>query len=146
MVGHAFVIACVVIFPILGWWQWERSQEATGGLQNFGYALQWPAFAIILICVWVKAMRDEFGHDEKRNDGDNTGGRTEGKSPARRLSKKETRPVQGISLAARPAAVPGEPGAAWDEEDEEVAAYNRYLASLSAQRGELQARRERVSH
>lgn len=121
LAAHVFVILCVVVFPILGWWQWERSQTAAGGMQNFGYALQWPAFAIILVYVWVKSMRDEV---RPKTDDD----------PRRTLTKEETRPAQGISLATKKTlSSSSEPvGAEVENEDAEVAAYNRYLARLSA--------------
>lgn len=112
--AHVVVLLALVVFPILGWWQWERAQSGGGGPQNLGYALQWPAFAIILVCVWVKSMRDELGagHD--------------GNSTRRTYRREETRPAHGISLAGQ-----REPSLDADD-DPEVAAYNRYLAQLNA--------------
>lgn len=114
LTAHVVVVLAVVVFPLLGWWQWERAQSVGGGAQNLGYALQWPAFAIILVCVWVKSMRDEL-HPGRGGD-----------STRRPYSREETRPAQGLSLAS-----PGEP-ALDPEDDPELAAYNRYLAQLNA--------------
>ncbi len=115
LAAHTFVAVCVVVFPMLGWWQWKTAQSPTGGMQNFGYALQWPAFAILLVAVWVKSMRDEIrptrGGERRR----------------RALSKEETRPVRGVSLASK-----HRPAAFAEEEDEALAAYNRRLARLNA--------------
>lgn len=126
--AHLLVTVCVVVFPILGWWQWERAHTATGGMQNFGYALQWPAFAIILVCIWIKSMRDELRphrSDDRR----------------RTLSKQETRPVQGVSLASKHRPVSEQVA---DEEDAELAAYNRYLAGRAAQHEGRQSRERAV--
>lgn len=108
------MLLALVVFPILGWWQWERAQSVGGGAQNLGYALQWPAFAVILVCVWVKSMRDEVRPGR-------------GGDPTRRVySKEETKPAHGVSLASS-----SQPGFEADD-DPEVAAYNRYLAQLNA--------------
>lgn len=114
LTAHVVVLLCVVIFPILGWWQWERAQSIGGGPQNLGYALQWPAFAVILVCVWVKSMRDEL-HPGRGGD-----------STRRTYRREETRPAQGVSLASAGQQVLD------GEDDPEVAAYNRYLAQLNA--------------
>ena len=43
----------------LGWWQWTRFQSASGGFQNLGYALQWPAFAGFCVYAYRKFVRYE---------------------------------------------------------------------------------------
>jgi DNA-binding transcriptional regulator of glucitol operon len=43
----------------LGWWQWTRFQSASGTFQNFGYALQWPAFAGFCVYAYRKFVRYE---------------------------------------------------------------------------------------
>ena len=118
LAGHAFVVLAVAAFCLLGWWQWERAHEASGGMQNFGYALQWPAFAIMLLAVWVKSMRDELKPGSKEGD------------QRRALSRRETQPSSGISLASRQ-----HPASYADEDDEELAAYNRYLSQVNAAHG-----------
>lgn len=125
--AHIFVLVCVVVFSLLGWWQWQVAQSATGGAQNFGYALQWPAFAILLVYVWAKHARDEM-RPRAEGDGDTP---TPGTSTnrVRALTKEQTRPGAAgqLSLASK-----SEPAHAAAEDDPEVAAYNRYLAQLSA--------------
>ena len=80
-------------------------RHATHSAQNLGYALQWPAFAVFGIVVWFRVCRDAV------------------KGPP------EAKPVPA------PHAPAPEPAAAvvpvTDEEDPELAAYNRYLARLN---------------
>jgi hypothetical protein len=85
LLGHVLVIVLAVAFCRLGWWQWDRYQQTHGRLQNLGYALQWPLFAV-------------FGL-------------------ARRMP-----PAPPPSTAVVPYRR--------DPEDDKLAAYNRYLASL----------------
>ena len=59
MAGHLLVVLAVLICLRLGWWQWERTHEADGTAQNFGYALLWPAFAIAFIYMWVRFLQLE---------------------------------------------------------------------------------------
>ncbi len=107
---HASVALLVVLFCRLGWWQWDRAR-ATGGVQNLIYALQWPSFAIFGLVMWWKTIRDELNPRAAR---------------AREAAKAE--------VTARRQAV-----AAAEPEDDELAAYNRYLAWLN-QRDEQQLR------
>ena len=101
---HALAIGIAVVFVRLGLWQWHRA-VATGSAQNMGYALQWPAFALFVLAVWWRVARDAV--------------RPPAATPPR-TGKKARRPAPEPA-AARPVT---------DEEDPELAAYNRYLASL----------------
>ena len=100
---HALTVLVAVAFVRLGLWQWHRA-HLTGSPQNYGYALQWPAFALFVIAVWWRACRDAV-----RPPG--------GARPA----KPARRPAPELTPA-----VP-----VTDEEDPELAAYNRYLAELN---------------
>jgi hypothetical protein len=102
---HAGVVILVIAFLALGYWQLGRA--ANGNLLSFGYAVEWPAFAAFVIYVWVKEMRKALRSDA----------------------------VASTDTIARPAAPPrrARTGAAYDDSgDEELAAYNRYLAWLNA--------------
>jgi len=105
LVGHALVLVLLLVFGRLGLWQWHRA-VATGSPQNMGYALQWPLFGLFGLAVWVRACRDAV-----RPPADATP----------RTRKPSRRPA--------PAAAPAVP--VTDEEDPELAAYNRYLARLN---------------
>ena len=101
---HALTVLVAVVFFRLGLWQWHRA-VATRSPQNMGYALQWPVFALFAIGIWWRVARDAV-----RPPAD--------AEPRRR----KPRPIPEPAAAAAPVT---------DEEDPELAAYNRYLASLN---------------
>ena len=100
---HALTIVVAVVFVRLGWWQWHRA-VATGSAQNMGYALQWPVFALFAVGIWWRVSRDAV------------------RPPAGAKPRKPPR---------RPAPEPAPAVPVTDEEDPELAAYNRYLAELN---------------
>lgn len=97
-------IVVAVVFVRLGLWQWHQA-VATRSPQNMGYALQWPVFALFGVGIWWRVCRDAV---RPRPD------------PAPRQRKPDRRPA--------PEPAPAVP--VTDEEDPELAAYNRYLSSL----------------
>ena len=102
LLGHAVVLVLAVVFLRLGWWQWHRAVD-TRSAQSMGYALQWPLFAAFGVAVWVRICRDV------------------------------TRPPETVRPVKPPRRAPPEPVPTvpvTDEEDPELAAYNRYLAEL----------------
>jgi hypothetical protein len=52
---HVAVVALIVAFLWLGWWQLGRA--AGGNALSFGYAFEWPLFAIFVIFVWGREIR-----------------------------------------------------------------------------------------
>jgi DNA-binding transcriptional regulator of glucitol operon len=100
---HALTVVVAVVFFRLGLWQWHRA-VATNSPQNMGYALQWPVFALFAIGIWGRVVRDAV------------------RPPADAAPRKPTR---------RPAPEPAPAVPVTDEEDPELAAYNRYLAQLN---------------
>jgi DNA-binding transcriptional regulator of glucitol operon len=102
---HVLAVVLAITFVRLGLWQWHRAHE-TGSAQNMGYALQWPAFAAFGVFLWWRTVRDAVRPRDDR--------------PARPATARKARPVPA---PARPVT---------DEEDPEMAAYNRYLAALNA--------------
>jgi DNA-binding transcriptional regulator of glucitol operon len=104
---HAFALVATYVMLRLGLWQWHRA-HATHSPQNMGYALQWPAFALFGLAVWYRVCRDVVHPPEDAE-------------PA----TKPTKP------ARRPAPEPAPAVPVTDEEDPELAAYNRYLARLN---------------
>jgi DNA-binding transcriptional regulator of glucitol operon len=99
---HALTLVVTVVFLRLGLWQWQLAVR-TGSLQNMGYALQWPAFALFALAVWWRVSRDAV------------------RPPADPRPRKPAR---------RPPPEPAPAVPVTDEEDPELAAYNRYLARL----------------
>ena len=112
-------IARVLIGICLGlaWWQWGRAHSLTGGAQNFGYALQWPAFAGFVAYFWYRMLRIERQVSEGRLPAD---------TPPRETVPPGARTV-AVRRSSRPlAAESSEPP------DEQLNAYNAYLAALNA--------------
>ena len=100
---HALTVVVAVVFVRLGLWPWHRAVQ-TGSPQNMGYALQWPVFALFAVGVWWRVCRDAV------------------RPPADATPAKPAR---------RPAPAPAPAVPVTDEEDPELAAYNRYLARLN---------------
>ncbi|MDT7726888.1 MAG: hypothetical protein QOI21_3464 [Actinomycetota bacterium] len=90
----------------LAWWQWERFSSASGTFQNLGYVLQWPLFGLFpAFMFWrIRQLRGTAGNADTETP--------EVVKPA---------PPRVERAVAPPA-----------EEDDELAAYNRYLAELNS--------------
>jgi DNA-binding transcriptional regulator of glucitol operon len=96
---HLAALVLMGVFLLAGWWQLVRARD--GNLQSWAYVIEWPLFAVFVVAMWVRMVRDEL-HADERPPGH------EAARPAERVA-----PVYD------------------DEEDEELAAYNRRLARLS---------------
>ena len=103
---HALAIAAVVALLATGRWQLGEGL-GSGRWQNYGYAVQWVLFAAFAVFLWVKAVLDEL--DPSRLE-----------TPERDLPAGQPLPV--VLRQAPPPA---------DDEDDELAAYNRLLARLA---------------
>ncbi|MDQ3762238.1 MAG: hypothetical protein M3460_11285 [Actinomycetota bacterium] len=114
--GHVLVAMCCAVFCWLGSWQWDRAQSSTGDWQNLGYALQWPLFTIVLAAAWARFLWLEQHRSE-----------TVCPEPERALS--DPTPNLPSPAAQRPA----HPPIREDDPDDELAAYNAYLARLAEQ-------------
>jgi hypothetical protein len=103
---HAIALALISAFLMLGWWQLQRAGE--GNMRSWAYVFEWPLFAIFVVVMWVKMIHDEL-----------TGvGEREGAAAA--------------ATGSTGSAVRGADVEEIEEEDDELAAYNRYLARLNA--------------
>lgn len=91
---------------VLTWWQ--ASRALAGNTLSWFYTFEWPAFAVLAGFAWWSAIHDD---------------------PAAAAARKAEMAAHGDDgpAAIRPASV-----AKAEEEDAELAAYNRYLASLAA--------------
>jgi hypothetical protein len=114
---HVAVLAAVYGMLRLGLWQWHRANSASGGIQNYAYAFQWPLFALFGIVLWVKTMHEEV----------------------RRPAGADREPA--AQLAGAPEAeIIRQPGVRVgvttrvhvEDDDAEVAAWNARLAALNA--------------
>jgi DNA-binding transcriptional regulator of glucitol operon len=109
-VGHLLVALCCALFIRLGRWQWDRARSPTGDWQNLGYALQWPLFAAVLAVAWARFLWLEHHRVPEAVRTDPTANRTP-------------------PVPRRPTDLPIRE----DDPDDELAAYNAYLARLAEQ-------------
>jgi DNA-binding transcriptional regulator of glucitol operon len=99
----------------LGDWQFHRA--LSGNALSWAYTFEWPLFAGFAVVFWAKTIRDEFRIR-----------RGEMPDPNAVAAEAENLPA-GI-----PAAVQGvQGGVPGEDEDEELSAYNAYLARLNAE-------------
>ena len=107
---HLAMVVSVAGMLALGYWQLRRAQE--GNALSWAYTFEWPIFAVFAVVFWGKTIRDEF-HPPQAGDAPGRAGL-----------------AAGGARAAGPAGP--EPGQA-EPEDEDLAAYNAYLARLQEQ-------------
>ena len=102
-----FVPGCVA----LTWWQ--ASRALSGNTLSWVYTFEWPIFAAYAVYMWWKLLHDE---------------------PEAEHDEPEAEPTSGARAGAGPGAPvgAGEEGGTGGGEDDELAAYNRYLADLNA--------------
>jgi DNA-binding transcriptional regulator of glucitol operon len=116
-------LICLIGSVALAWWQWDRYQSASGTLQNLGYVLQWPLFGLFpAFMVWrIRRLRREAVAAEAAEA-------AETQPEPERRQEWGRRPVTEVPAPrpTRPARIVP------DAEDDELAAYNRYLAELNA--------------
>ncbi|GEE02175.1 hypothetical protein nbrc107696_26210 [Gordonia spumicola] len=113
----ALVIVAAGACLALAWWQWGRFESDSGTFQNLGYALQWPAFAIAVVYAYRRFVVMEADPDAVHQ------------AAARR---GPTEIPEGV-LPQRPTAA--DPHVAmFDEPDDGLADYNRYLSELNDSR------------
>lgn len=106
---HVLTLAAVATCLLLGRWQWERAGSLDGSLQNLGYALQWPLFAVFFAFMWWRMLRLEL-----------------------RGGPAEPAPPDGTDETPAGLPVPApRPPPVTDDEDPALAAYNRMLAELA---------------
>ncbi|GHF82649.1 hypothetical protein GCM10017566_66020 [Amycolatopsis bartoniae] len=110
---------CVLSLAVccgLAWWQWNRFESASGTFQNLGYVLQWPLFGLFpaFMVLRIRKLRREAAEADEAAE----------PQPRREWGRK---PVTEV-----PRPRPAHPVIAAAEEDDELAAYNRYLAELHA--------------
>ncbi len=121
MVGHLLVLLAVLVCLRLGLWQWHRTHEASGTIQNLGYAVLWPVFAGTFIFMWVRFLRLETLKDQEEAAAPLPEEIEEDTPPP---APRSSTPSQAVLLSD--VTIPDE-----DEDDPEMAAYNRALAAIA---------------
>jgi hypothetical protein len=99
---HLLLVVTLVVLGRVGLWQWDRAHATSGSWQNYGYAVQWWLFGAFAVFLWVKALLDDL-------------------DPARTEPDDDARLPPVVQHQAPPPA---------EGDDDELAAYNRYLRSL----------------
>jgi DNA-binding transcriptional regulator of glucitol operon len=94
---HLIALVLIGVFLLAGWWQLTRAQG--GNLQSWAYVIEWPMFAVFVVAMWVRMVRDEL----------------RGETATDTVVPERAAPHVEID----------------DEDDEELAAYNRRLARLN---------------
>lgn len=101
----------LVVCAGLAWWQWQRFESATGTWQNLGYVLQWPLFGLFPAFMFWRL---------------------------RKLRAQQPAESQPPPPPPPPVAPPAPATEVDEDDDPELAAYNRYLAELNARHQETQ--------
>ncbi|MGH9067181.1 MAG: hypothetical protein ACRD0J_06795 [Acidimicrobiales bacterium] len=129
---HLVLIVVVPGFLALGWWQLGRAQSGNG--LSWAYTFEWPIFAGYVVFMWWKllhegaerpifAKRAPYAPPTPRLEG-HADGPTGGVDAGPEAGPQGTRSTASL--------LPAQLTAETEDEDEELAAYNRYLASLAA--------------
>ena len=108
---HAFAVLAVAGMLALGYWQLRRAEE--GNSLSWAYTFEWPIFAVFGVVFWAKTIRDEFSPPETDEAPD----------------KAEF----AVGTGSDADTLPGGQRPAAEDEDEDLAAYNAYLARLQTQ-------------
>ncbi len=108
---HLLVVVCFWGMGWLGDWQLHRA--LTGNALSWAYTFEWPLFAVFAVVFWAKTIRDEFRIR-----------RGEMPDPKAAAAEAESLPIGSVQVST---AAPAE------DEDEELSAYNAYLARLNAE-------------
>jgi hypothetical protein len=100
LLRHVLLVVALITCFLFGRWQLGRAVDRHSVL-NWSYAIEWALFALFALVCWAWYLRDDL-----------RGG----------AAARAEEPAPPVYL---PTAVP-----VTDDEDPELAAYNRYLASL----------------
>lgn len=111
---HLLFAAAVVATGLLAWWQWDRAHGVGGTFQNLGYAFQWPLFGAFAVFLWYRLA---IADDKRPTEDEETAVTPEPVVAEKPQARR--RPL--VPPPARPVT---------EDEDPELAAYNRYLAEL----------------
>jgi hypothetical protein len=107
---HLLTIGCVGLFAVLGHWQWDVGGTHRGTLRNYAYGLEWWVFAVILLVLWWRLLRQELKGEPSKAERSRAGAMP--RAPRFRVPAPQITPQVD------------------DAEDPAMAAYNRYLNSL----------------
>ncbi|WP_051462931.1 hypothetical protein [Haloglycomyces albus] len=67
---HILALTLIPMFLWLGYWQLSRAQG--GNALSWGYALEWPVFALFTLALWIRQIRAEMRTDRADRKGQPT--------------------------------------------------------------------------
>ena len=103
----------------LGDWQFHRA--LAGNALSWAYTFEWPLFSGFAVVFWAKTIRDEFRIRR-------------GQMPdPREVAAEAERLPAGVTGSMQVSSVQAGAGSPDEGEDEELSAYNAYLARLNAE-------------
>jgi hypothetical protein len=123
------MILLVATMAGLTWWQ--ASRALSGNTLSYVYAFEWPLLAGVVFYMWWDMLHerpDRGGRRQERSAGASMNGAVAG---ANGVAAGTNGAAAGANGAATPEVTPVVPRSR-DNDDEELAAYNRYLAELNA--------------
>ena len=116
---HLLMVACFWGMLWLGDWQFHRA--LAGNALSWAYTFEWPLFAGFAVVFWAKTIRDEFRIRR-------------GQMPdPREIAAEAERLPTGVTGSMQVSSVQAGAGSPEEGEDEELSAYNAYLARLNAE-------------
>ena len=136
---HLLTLGAMATCGWLAAWQWQRAGSAMGSALNVGYGLQWPVFAIFFGVMWWRMLRMEAAKIRE------TEGVEEVAEPVAAPSVSESgagvrtappRAARGLDAPSPFGPRPHSAPPVTDEDDPELADYNRMLAQLAARHPE----------
>jgi hypothetical protein len=110
---HAFTVLAVLGMLWLGDWQFHRAES--GNALSWAYTFEWPIFAVFGLVFWAKTIRDELKPPAEPGEAEDVDLPPGAVAAAGRHDRKGARDVPDAG------------------EDDELAAYNAYLARLNEQ-------------
>ena len=120
---HLTALVTIPGFLALGWWQLHRALG--GNTLSWAYSFEWPLFAVYGLYLWWRLI-----HEQPETPGESAPrlSAVEVESGSETGTDREAAAVGGGSSESA-GALGGDRG---EPEDEELAAYNRYLQILAA--------------
>jgi hypothetical protein len=123
---HVALVVAVPLFLTLGFWQLSRALH--GNVLSWAYTFEWPFFAGYATWMWWKLVHEEVA--ERAEAKAATAEAEAAEAADRREPAAVATPADPVPPTAADGPVPPLDWDPYDESDPELAAYNRYLASL----------------
>ncbi|MFC5996191.1 hypothetical protein ACFQE5_18460 [Pseudonocardia hispaniensis] len=122
---HLLTLGAMATCGWLAAWQWGKAGSAMGSALNVGYGLQWPVFAVFFGYMWWRFLRLEVRRLES----------LAGDVPAEiEVPEPDLPAPRRVDPASSPFGIRSAPApSVTEDEDPELAAYNRMLARLAQQ-------------